>query len=376
MELEKPNDRLGGAILSEPNDYQYDNDSFMGGALIDDDISHQELYHHLLQMTPYEWEATRESAHQMLGGSASNMWTDERGGAITIGGAYAMGGAMTIGGGHSPFHLDDLKDIVLTPTSQAAARMVELEHNAKGSGFKSGVIKALRGAKHIYDKGKSAFSKGSKIYKGAVNVARKARPILDIAEELPVVGEVARGAKNLVVDPLLALDSRRKAMQQKIQPTLDKLKPVANQIGNEVNKITASNEDKPEAKTEAAPDINAAQGSGLDKKMFMHMDPEMEDDIDEQIQKNKKKKRSKKHYGDQSKSDEEEKGAGINSALKNAGEHIQKVAKGGSRKKKKKVKFTYGGMKEDVPKEPPSTGGAYAMGGSNNSKCVDPRKRF
>lgn len=99
-----------------------------------DDADHSKLYHQILNFTPHEWEAVRESAHQLMGGAASPMWGEiER-----------SGGAMDIGGGDDEPSYSDLRDVLMTPSRGGAARLLELENDVHGSGFKKALKKAVK----------------------------------------------------------------------------------------------------------------------------------------------------------------------------------------------------------------------------------------
>lgn len=118
-----------------------------------DKMDHKQMYHSLLDMPHSQWEAIRESAHQMLGGSASDMWGE-------IDHDDSDGAGYHIGGG---YNMHDLKDVILTPSPAAAARMVELEHDAKSGGFHKAVKKAWAKSQKFFghaNKGLSKVNKG------------------------------------------------------------------------------------------------------------------------------------------------------------------------------------------------------------------------
>ncbi len=120
-----------------------------------DKADHKDLYHMVLNFTPGEWEAVRESAHQLMGGAASPMW-----GGIDI----PVGGAAFIGGAEEPTY-SDLKDVLMTPSRGGAARLLELEHDARGSGFKKAIKKASKHASKFFKQGKKHLSTINEISK-------------------------------------------------------------------------------------------------------------------------------------------------------------------------------------------------------------------
>src|SRR5690242_5459840 len=133
------NNNLYGSNLSAPNPSGYGS-GYNGCGLtaggLDGNMNHKQMYHHLLTTPRHQWEAVREAASQMLGGYPSAMWENENGNAMDIGGMY--GGAMYIAGG---FNHEDVRDILMCPSPAAAARLVDLEHDSKGSGFKNALNK-------------------------------------------------------------------------------------------------------------------------------------------------------------------------------------------------------------------------------------------
>lgn len=121
-----------------------------------DEQSHADLYHKILNFSPHEWEAVRESAHQLMGGAASPMWGE-------IGSGFDTGGAMDIGGEEPTYN--DLRDVVMTPSRGGAARLLELENDVRGSGFKKALKKAIKHTGKIL--------KGSKKHLETINEVSK-----------------------------------------------------------------------------------------------------------------------------------------------------------------------------------------------------------
>ena len=358
-----------------------------GGMDIGGDIGHREMYHTLLNMPPSHWEAIRETAHQMMGGTPSKMWHDDAGGALSAGPAEDDGGG---------YGLEDLRDIVLTPNPQAAARLIELEHDAGGGSFLKSIKSTAKNAgKHIaslgkaktwdkiYSTGKSAISTGKDIAdvvsgiggpigsygQAASNVLGKAKDVANKYEPLAhktgqTVENAVNAAKDIKEDPKGAIhnviniakdpEQRNAAISgakdlighlkgnadisSKVDKTLDAVNSISSSVKNNNNKDENDMSEKVmEAPANNATDA-AAAGGGL------------------------KKKRGKKAGGKISKA------------------QVGKMQEGKRQKKRKEKSF--GGMKNDMPM--PDGGGMDIGGGMpiaggmriGGKICRDPRKRF
>lgn len=132
--------------------------------------THKDLYHMVLDFNPREWEAVREAAHQLMGGAASDMW-----------GSIGEGGSMYIGGGDDEPSYSDLKDVLMTPSRGAAGRLLELEHDAGGAGFKKALKKSVKHAKKIFKGSKKHLSTLNSI---AAEVSEMGGPVGDYAKQI------------------------------------------------------------------------------------------------------------------------------------------------------------------------------------------------
>lgn len=156
-----------------------------------DKADHKDLYHMVLNFTPHEWEAVREGAHQLMGGSASPMWGD--------GGAFDIGGAMDTGGGDGEPSYHDLRDVLMTPSRGGAARLLELENDARGSGFKKAIKKATKHANKFFKQGKKHLGTINEVSK---EIGEMGGPVGDYAKQVhsytnPAVQNVEK-AENIV----------------------------------------------------------------------------------------------------------------------------------------------------------------------------------
>jgi len=240
-----------------------------------DKMDHRDLYHHLLDMPNSQWEAIRESAHQMLGGAASHMWGDM---------GYdseedKKGGAYNIGGGHSrEYNMHDLKDILMTPSPAAAARMLELEHDAKGSGFKSAVKKAWKGSQKLL----KGASKGlNKVHSalGDINeitsaMSQQPGPLGEYATNLNKVGKEAQSAVKAVQDATEATgeasgkDIKKTILEGLKNPeTYKKINEIADKVGAAKEAGAMEHKEEKEEKEAGGQNIGGAVheivGSGM-----------------------------------------------------------------------------------------------------------------
>lgn len=136
-----------------------------------DKQDHKGLYHMVLNFTPGEWEAVRESAHQLMGGAASPMWGE----------IDNPGGAAFIGGGADEPSYSDLKDVVMTPSRGGAARLLELENDARGSGFKKAIKKASKHASKFFKQGKKHLNTVNEVSK---EIGEMGGPVGDYANKV------------------------------------------------------------------------------------------------------------------------------------------------------------------------------------------------
>jgi len=335
-EMNEPPIGDGGAILQDLNTTQYQDPNGPGitdmgsgltaggygcgsgmtaGALINDaDMNHKQMFHHLLVTPKHQWEAVREAASQMLGGAPSAMWENETGNAVEIGGGM-YGGAQYIAGG---FNHEDVRDILMCPTAAAAARLVELEHESKGAGFKNALNKAIKLGKNIYHGAKKGYNDVSKGLNVASRIADTAAKHYDIAKP--------------AAQTLHNIQSNKKEIE-------DVAKEHAKNIKDIVNAAKAPKNDAIQKPTDHA---ESKDGGGV--TVVAPANPAQPEE--------KKKKRG---------------GGG-------------KGSRGGKTKKptKEEKKLQHmGGMRNDVPIEPQMPAGSMAMaGGYNMPKWIDPRRRY
>jgi cytochrome c553 len=186
--------------------------------------NHRELYHHVLGMNARDWEAVRETAHQMMGGSPSPMWSDEQGGSLHLAGSLALGGQEFAAGG---FSHDDLKDILLCPSPAAAGRLLELENDVQGSGFKNAMKHVLKKAKHVVHKaskwiGTTGVDIGRSVYKGVNEGSKQVAKVADAVKQIPTIGDYAAPIAKIA---------------HKVADTTDKYSPLVGKALDTIEKV-------------------------------------------------------------------------------------------------------------------------------------------
>lgn len=347
----------------------------MGGGMDtggnDSSMGHKEMYHTLLNMHPAHWEAIREAAHQMMGGTPSKMWHDEHGMPLSAGPAEADGGG---------YGLEDLRDIVLTPTPQAAGRLIELEHDAGGGSFLKSIKSAAKSAsKHIASVGKYV-NKGLKIGK---NVA-------DVASDLGgPIGEYGKTASNIL---------------GKAQDIKDKYEPLAHKAADTVGHVADAASNPRGALTNVVnvlkdpEQLKSAVNQGKDVYDTLKSNSDLHDKISKTLDAASNAAKNISRGNDNNNDETEQKimeapgnpapadsGAGLPTKKKRKGGKISKAQIGkmqAGKKEKKRKNTSYGGMKEDMPKPEGSgmeiAGGMPIAGGMRigGKICRDPRKRF
>jgi hypothetical protein len=192
----------GGKIVgSDEHDIPY---SVSSGGYLPAPQTEKEMYHHLLNLTPHQFEAYRETATQMLGGVPSPMWDK-----ITT--------------GHEPLESDasEYENIMRMPNQHAAARLLDADANAPTGG---GFFKAL---KHVGRKVTSLYKMG----RGALNFVDRNK---DLLLDLPGVRDYKEGISGFldtavaiddVVNPLVdaAIDASRNAATAEDRNRLKKM---------------------------------------------------------------------------------------------------------------------------------------------------------
>lgn len=161
-----------------------------------EDMDDKQFYHWVLDLNAKEWEAIREAANQLLGGAVSSMWTGH--------GLDSQGAGLKTSMHH-------YRDILLTPNKGAAARLLELEHDAKGSGFKSAIKHSVKTAKHIVKKTGRAIDKA--LPKVAKFASKAARVASDISKGIESGATIAAAVPGLQEYAVPALEASKAANQ-------------------------------------------------------------------------------------------------------------------------------------------------------------------
>lgn len=177
----------------------------------------KEMYHYLLNLTPQQFEAYRETATQMLGGVPSSMWDK-------------------IADGKEPLESDEneYENIMRMPNQHAAARLLDADANSPTGG---GFFKAL---KHVGKKVTSLYKMG----RGALNFVDRNK---DLLLDLPGVRDYKEGISGFldtavaiddVVNPLVdaAIDASRDAATEADRTKLKRMaeKSIDNAIDTHV----------------------------------------------------------------------------------------------------------------------------------------------
>lgn len=110
-----------------------------------DDMDDDEFYHWVLDLNARQWEAIREAANQLLGGSVSKMWMP----------ISAKDKAAGLKSG-----MQNYRDILYMSNKGAGARLVELEHDAMGQGFKSALKHSAKSGRKMLLNVAKKFDKG------------------------------------------------------------------------------------------------------------------------------------------------------------------------------------------------------------------------
>lgn len=172
---------IAGAMDSDDDDPNFDPSSLRNRSAKHfwesiEDMDDSEFYHWVLNLNASEWEAIREAANQLIGGNASSMWSHHN---------------LKPQNSKLKTSMHHYRDILLTPNKGAAARMLELDHDTKGSGFKSALKHSVRGAKKIFKKvnraAPKAIAKGAEVIGKIGQGAKKAAEIVDAAVKIPEV---------------------------------------------------------------------------------------------------------------------------------------------------------------------------------------------
>lgn len=163
----------GGGLVGN-SDYDVPH-SVASGGFLPEPTNEKEMYHHLLNLTPQQFEAYRETATQMLGGVPSPMWDK-------------------IANGKEPLESDEneYENIMRMPNQHAAARLLDADANSPTGG---GFFKAL---KHVGRKVTSLYKMG----RGALNFVDRNK---DLLLELPGVRDYKEGISGFL-DTAVAID--------------------------------------------------------------------------------------------------------------------------------------------------------------------------
>lgn len=192
----------GGGLVGNAN---YDiPHSVASGGYLPEPTNEKEMYHHMLNLTPQQFEAYRETATQMLGGVPSPMWDK-------------------ITDGKEPLESDEneYENIMRMPNQHAAARLLDADANSPTGG---GFFKAL---KHVGRKVTSLYKMG----RGALNFVDRNK---DLLLDLPGVRDYKEGISGFldtavaiddVVNPLVdaAIDASRNAATPEDRGRLKKM---------------------------------------------------------------------------------------------------------------------------------------------------------
>jgi len=166
---------IGGSI--------YTAGSFPSGGTMPFPTTHKRMYHHVLNLTPSQFEAYREGAAQLLGGHPSPMW-----------------GRMAHGSEPLESDAEEYENIIRMPNQHAAAKMVEADASSPTGG---GFFKALR---HVGRKVTSFYKMG----RGALKFVDRNK---DVLLDLPGVRDYKEGISSF-------LDSAN-AIDEAVNPFVD-----------------------------------------------------------------------------------------------------------------------------------------------------------
>lgn len=163
----------GGSLVGN-SDYDIPH-SVASGGYLPEPTNEKEMYHHLLNLTPQQFEAYRETATQMLGGVPSPMWDK-------------------IADPKEPLESDEneYENIMRMPNQHAAARLLDADANSPTGG---GFYKAL---KHVGRKVTRLYKMG----RGALNFVDRNK---DLLLDLPGVRDYKEGISGFL-DTAVAID--------------------------------------------------------------------------------------------------------------------------------------------------------------------------
>ena len=149
--------------------------SVASGGFLPEPTNEKEMYHHMLNLSPQQFEAYRETATQMLGGVPSPMWDK-------------------IADGKEPLESDEneYENIMRMPNQHAAARLLDADANSPTGG---GFFKAL---KHVGRKVTGLYKMG----RGALNFVDRNK---DLLLDLPGVRDYKEGISGFL-DTAVAID--------------------------------------------------------------------------------------------------------------------------------------------------------------------------
>lgn len=172
----------------------------------------KEMYHYMLNLTPQQFEAYRETATQMLGGVPSAMWDK-------------------IADGKEPLETDEneYENVMRMPNQHAAARLLDADANSPTGG---GFFKAL---KHVGKKVTSLYKMG----RGALNFVDRNK---DLLLDLPGVRDYKEGISGFL-DTAVAIDDV-------VNPLVD--------AAIDASRNTATDEDRNKLKRMAEKSIDSA----------------------------------------------------------------------------------------------------------------------
>lgn len=250
---------IGGQHNSDSDDYDDDNDDKFEPSNLKnrsaehfweniEEMTDPEFYHWVLNLNASEWEAIRESANQLIGGAASSMWARHK---------------LKPENSKLRTSMHHYRDILMTPNKGAGARMLELDHDTKGAGFKTALKHAVRGAKNIVKKVNRAAPKIiASAAKGAQEVGKVASKVGKVAS---AVGTIP-GLEEIGLPVAAAAESVSKVVKT-ANPLLDKARDLKDKksLTSAVSKAAKKAVKDPNKVAKTISNIQDAYKTGGDK---------------------------------------------------------------------------------------------------------------